>query len=153
MNTSRIILLTLLVICAPSCEMPSVFSTPVEVASTFIEPVTLASEAGVLEVNLFARQGTASLDTVSGPVHNFLLFSYEVLRGSASNGKKSDTNLYPGPTLLVQPGETLSVHLQPERASSGSQLERVCWMLGHPGLYSDHDLAGFFDVIQGSGLG
>lgn len=114
MNPSRIILLTLLVTCAPSCEMPSVFSTPVELAGTFIEPVTLASEAGVLEVNLFARQGTASLDTVSGPVHNFLLFSYEVLRGSASNGRKSDTNLYPGPTLLVQPGETLFVHLHNE---------------------------------------
>jgi hypothetical protein len=34
----------------------------------FREPVTLASKEGVLEVRLTARQGQATLDTVSRPV-------------------------------------------------------------------------------------
>jgi hypothetical protein len=36
----------------------------------------------VLEVRLIARQGHATLDTVAKPVQNFLLFDYEVIRGS-----------------------------------------------------------------------
>ena len=77
----------------------------------FREPVTLASKDGVLEVRLTARQGQATLDTVATPVQNFLLFDYEVIRGTASDGQKSGGNLYPAPTLQVFPGERLIVHL------------------------------------------
>ena len=55
----------------------------------FREPVTLASKEGVLEVRLTARQGQATLDTVATPVQNFLLFDYEVIRGTASDGQRS----------------------------------------------------------------
>ena len=65
----------------------------------FREPVTLASKDGVLEVRLTARQGQATLDTVATPVQNFLLFDYEVIRGTASDGQSSGGNLYPAPTL------------------------------------------------------
>jgi hypothetical protein len=65
----------------------------------FREPVVLTSKDGVLEIRLTARQGQATLDTVATPVQNFLLFDYEVIRGSASDGKRSGGNLYPAPTL------------------------------------------------------
>src|SRR6516164_1583967 len=78
----------------------------------FREPVTLASKEGVLEVRLTARQGQATLDTVAKPVQNFLLFDYEVIRGTASDGQRSGGNLYPAPTLHVFPGERLIVHLE-----------------------------------------
>ena len=84
--------------------------TDLAVRPEFREPVTLASKDGVLEVRLTAQQGQATLDTVARPVQNFLLFDYEVIRGTASNGKKSGGNLYPAPTLQVFPGETLIVH-------------------------------------------
>jgi FtsP/CotA-like multicopper oxidase with cupredoxin domain len=87
------------------------------VRSEFREPVTLASKDGVLEVTLTAHQGEVRLDTVAVPVKNFLVFAYEVNRGTASNGKMSDDNLYPAPTLQVFPGETLIVHL--DNALSG----------------------------------
>src|SRR6516162_1811548 len=48
--------------------------------------------------------GQATLDTVAKPVQNFLLFDYDVIRGTASNGQKSGGNLYPAPTLQVFPG-------------------------------------------------
>ena len=79
------------------------------VSSEFREPVTLASKDGVLEVRLTARQGAASLDTVTKPVQNFLLFDYEVIRGAPSDGKMSGGGLYPVPTLQVFPGE-VTVH-------------------------------------------
>lgn len=78
------------------------------------EPVVLASKDGVLEVRLTARQGQAKLDTVAKPVNNFLLFSYEVIRGTASDGHNSATNLYPAPTLKVYPGEKMIVHFENE---------------------------------------
>ena len=78
----------------------------------FREPVVLASKDGVLEVRLTARQGKATLDTVATPVENFLLFDYEVIHGSASNGQRSGGNLYPAPTLQVFPGERLIVHFE-----------------------------------------
>ncbi len=79
---------------------------------TFREPVTLASKDGVLEVRLTARQGQATLDTVAAPVQNFLLFGYELIRGEASDGKRSGSNLYPAPTLQVFPGERLIIHFE-----------------------------------------
>ncbi|MEP7071773.1 MAG: multicopper oxidase domain-containing protein [Verrucomicrobiota bacterium] len=78
----------------------------------FREPMVLASKEGVLEVRLTARQGQATLDTVPTPVENFLLFDYEVIRGTASNGQRSGGNLYPAPTLQVFPGEKLIVHFE-----------------------------------------
>ena len=78
----------------------------------FREPLTLESKDGVLEVRLRARQGQAALDTVATPVQNFLLFDYELIRGEASDGKRSGGNLYPAPTLQVFPGERLIVHFE-----------------------------------------
>ena len=83
----------------------------------FREPVTLASKDGVLEVRLTARQGKATLDTVARPVENFLLFSYELIRGTPSDGKTSGSDMYPAPTLQVFPGERLIVHF--DNALSG----------------------------------
>jgi len=77
----------------------------------FSEPVTLATKDGVLEVRLIAKQGEARLDIVAKPVQNMLVFAYELVRGTASNGKTSGDNLYPAPTLQVFPGETLIIHL------------------------------------------
>lgn len=81
------------------------------VRQEFKEPVVLASKDGVLEVRLTAQQGEATLDTVAKPVKNFLLFGYEVIRGTASDGSKTGSNHYPAPTLQVYPGDTLIVHL------------------------------------------
>ncbi|MFM9861845.1 multicopper oxidase domain-containing protein [Pseudoxanthobacter sp. M-2] len=81
------------------------------------EPVVLASEGGVLEVRLTARQSEAVLDTVAVPVKNFLLYDYELIRGTASNGERTGTRQYPAPTLQVFPGEKLVVHM--ENALSG----------------------------------
>ena len=94
-------------------------------AADFREPVTLASKDGVLEVRLTARQGAGHPRHGGRPVQNFLLFDYELIRGTASNGKMSGGNLYPAPTLQVFPGETLIVHL--DNALTGSD---------HPGLSS-----------------
>ena len=69
------------------------------VRAEFREPVTLASKDGFLEVRLTARQGAARLDTAAAPVKNFLLFDYEVIRGTASDGQMSGGSLYPAPTL------------------------------------------------------
>ena len=76
----------------------------------FSEPVTLASKDGVLEVRLIVKQGQARLDTVAQPVPNFLVYGYELIQGTASNGQMSGDNVYPAPTLRVFPGETLIVH-------------------------------------------
>src|SRR5436190_4725324 len=90
--------------------------TDLAIRPEFREPVVLASKEGVLEVRLTARQGQATLDTVAAPVQNFLLFDYEVIRGTASNGETSGGNLYPAPTLQVFPGEKLIVHFGNELA-------------------------------------
>ena len=82
------------------------------VRAEFREPVTLASKDGLLEVRLTARQGAARLDTAAAPVKNFLLFDYEVIRGTASDGQMSGGSLYPAPTLQIFPGETMIVHLE-----------------------------------------
>ena len=76
------------------------------------EPVTLTSKDGVLEVRLTARQGEVKLDTVARPVKNFLLLDYQLVRGTASDGRREGRNLYPAPTLQVFPGERLIVHFE-----------------------------------------
>jgi FtsP/CotA-like multicopper oxidase with cupredoxin domain len=87
-------------------------STDLSIRPEFREPVSLMSKDGVLEVRLTARQGQATLDTVAAPVQNFLLFDYEVIRGTASDGRRSGGNRYPAPTLRVFPGERLVVHFE-----------------------------------------
>src|SRR5262249_58616751 len=91
---------------------PAEKRTDPAVRPEFRESVTLTSKDGVLEVRLTARQGQASLDTVATPVQNFLLFDYELIRGTASDGRKSGGNLYPAPTLQVFPGERLIIHFE-----------------------------------------
>ena len=76
----------------------------------FREPVRLSSKDGVLEVRLSAHQGTVNLDTVTEPVTNFLVFGYELIKGSSSDGSTKGDNMYPAPTLRVDPGERLIVH-------------------------------------------
>ena len=76
----------------------------------FKEPVRLSSTDGVLEVRLSAHQGTVSLDTVKEPVTNFLVFGYDLIKGTASDGSTKGDNLYPAPTLRVDPGEKLIIH-------------------------------------------
>lgn len=76
----------------------------------FKEPVRLSSKDGVLEVRLSAHQGTVNLDTVKEPVSNFLVFGYELIKGTSSDGSTKGDNLYPAPTLRVDPGERLIIH-------------------------------------------
>jgi len=76
----------------------------------FREPVRLSSKDGVLEVRLSAHQGTVNLDTVKEPVTNFLVFGYELIKGTSSDGSTKGDNVYPAPTLRVDPGERLIVH-------------------------------------------
>ena len=97
---------------APAWAQSAERKTDPAIRPEFREPVTLASKDGVLEVRLTARQGQATLDTVMTPVQNFLLFGYELIRGTASDGKSSGDNLYPAPTLQVFPGEKLIVHFE-----------------------------------------
>jgi hypothetical protein len=89
----------------------------------FSEPVTLASKDGVLEVTLTAHQGEVRLDTVAKPVKNFLVFAYDLVRGTASNGQTSGDNLYPAPTLRVSPGGQLTGQGAVKIYSSGSLLQ------------------------------
>ncbi|MBS1955992.1 MAG: multicopper oxidase domain-containing protein [Cyanobacteria bacterium SZAS-4] len=84
--------------------------TNLAIRPDFKEPVVLASKDGVLEIRLTAKQGQAKLDTSAKPINNCLLFSYDIIRGTASDGKNSNSNLYPAPTLQVYPGEKLIVH-------------------------------------------
>ena len=72
----------------------------------FSEPVKLSSKDGVLEVRLSAHQGTVALDTVSQPVSNFLVYGYEIIQGTSSDGTTEGDNNYPAPTLHVEPGRT-----------------------------------------------
>jgi FtsP/CotA-like multicopper oxidase with cupredoxin domain len=76
----------------------------------FREPVRLSSKDGVLEVRLSAHQGTVNLDTVKEPVTNFLVFGFDLIEGASSDGSVKGDNLYPAPTLRVNPGEKLIVH-------------------------------------------
>ena len=76
----------------------------------FREPVRLQSRDGVLEVRLSAHQGTVNLDTVTQPVTNFLVFGFDLIKGTSSDGSTKGDNLYPAPTLHVDPGQRLIIH-------------------------------------------
>lgn len=89
---------------------PGVNAGPDGKPAPFREPVRLSSSDGVLEVRLSAHQGTVNLDTVSEPVTNFMTFGFDLIKGTSSDGSTKGDNLYPGPTLRVDPGEKLIVH-------------------------------------------
>jgi FtsP/CotA-like multicopper oxidase with cupredoxin domain len=89
---------------------PGVNAGPDGKPAPFREPVRLSSKDGVLEVRLSAHQGTVNLDTVKEPVTNFLVFGYDLIKGTSSDGSTKGDNLYPAPTLRVNPGEKLIVH-------------------------------------------
>lgn len=72
------------------------------------EPVELSSTDGVLEVRLSAHQGKIVLDTAPSPI--FLLFGYEIIRGTASDGSTWVADVHPAPTLRVDPGERLIIY-------------------------------------------
>ena len=63
------------------------------IRSEFREPVTLASKDGVLEVTLTAHQGHARFDTVATPVQNLLVFGYNLVRGTASDGQRETIHI------------------------------------------------------------
>ncbi len=108
-------LLTAAGVTALRIEAQDMASPPnVAVHPDFAQPVTLASKDGVLEVTLTPRQSSARLNTVAKPVKNMLLFDYSVQRGTASNGELSGAHQYPAPTLQIQPGERLIVHINNE---------------------------------------
>jgi FtsP/CotA-like multicopper oxidase with cupredoxin domain len=97
---------------AQAQESPGAWNPAVRPA--YGEPTVLSSKNGVLEVTLTPRQTTARLDTVAKPVKNMMLFDYSVEQGTASNGQMSGGHQYPAPTLHVEPGERLIVHLNNE---------------------------------------
>ncbi|MDT5312460.1 MAG: hypothetical protein QOE74_1480 [Mycobacterium sp.] len=108
-----------MLVAGTSCSSPSRISTnpPPGVnagadgkPAPFREPVRLSSKDGVLEVRLSAHQGTVNLDTVKKPVTNFLVFGFDLIKGTSSDGTTKGDNLYPAPTLRVDPGEKLIVH-------------------------------------------
>lgn len=101
-------------VATPAMAATSAPAAPVGGGQAYREPVVLSPTNGVLEVTLTAHQGKAFIDTASGPVTNMLVFGYEVQRGTSSNGIPTARNVYPAPTLQVDPGETLIVHLENE---------------------------------------
>ncbi|MCP9272104.1 multicopper oxidase family protein [Mycolicibacterium arenosum] len=110
-----IVLTVLSTSCAPEAKMstnpaPGVNAGPDGKPAPFREPVRLSSEDGVLEVRLSAHQGTVNLDTVEKPVTNFMVFGFDLINGTSSDGSVKGDNLYPAPTLRVDPGEKLIVH-------------------------------------------
>jgi len=79
----------------------------------FREPTALRSENKILEVSLTAEQSTAKLNTVAKPVEGMLLYSWSLLQGD-SDGDRSGEHQYPGPTLIVNPGDRLILHVNNE---------------------------------------
>lgn len=94
----------------PPAPQAGVYAGPDGKPAPFKEPVRLGSKDGVLEVRLSAHQGTVNLDTVKEPVTNFLVYGYDLIKGTSSDGSTKGDNLYPAPTLRVNPGEKLIVH-------------------------------------------
>ena len=91
---------------APATAKPASMRARTASPPPFREPVRLSSKDGVLEVRLSAHQGTVNLDTVKEPVTNFLVFGYDLIKGTSSDGSTKGDNIYPAPTLRVDPGET-----------------------------------------------
>ena len=106
--------------CTSESSQPAATTQPPRPAAgpgAFAEPVELTAAGGVLEVTLRAHQSAVSLDTVATPLQDALVFGFDVLKGTSSTGQRHADATYPAPTLHVDPGETLIVHL--ENAMSG----------------------------------
>jgi FtsP/CotA-like multicopper oxidase with cupredoxin domain len=106
---SSLALLLAMVLVMSGCTRGSGTST--DISPSYREPVKLTSEQGVLEVRLTARQSEAKLNTVAKPVSGMLLYDWRLVRGTSSDGKTSGGHAYPAPTLRVQPGEKLVIHM------------------------------------------
>nr|WP_090275997.1 multicopper oxidase domain-containing protein [Mycolicibacterium komanii]CRL69125.1 putative multicopper oxidase [Mycolicibacterium komanii] len=102
----------MLTACARDARTPEagVNAGPDGTPAAYREPVKLSSKDGVLEVRLSAHQGVVNLDTVKEPVTNFLVYGYQLLKGTSSDGSTKGDNIYPAPTLRVEPGERLIIH-------------------------------------------
>lgn len=114
--TLAVLLVIALPLALTSCSrdqpqaQPGVYAGADGKPALYKEPVKLSSTDGVLEVRLSAHQGAVNLDTVKEPVTNFLVYGYELIKGSSSDGTTKADNNYPAPTLAVSPGERLIVH-------------------------------------------
>lgn len=106
---SGLALLLAIVLVISGCTSGSPDST--DIAPSYREPVKLTSKDGVLEVRLTARESEARLNTVAKPVTGMLLYDWQLIRGTSSNGKSSGEHAYPAPTLAVQPGEKLVIRM------------------------------------------
>ena len=84
------------------------------IRSEFREPVTLASKDGVLEVTLTPRQSNARLDTVAKPVKNICSSITISVQWNCVQRPDVGRHQYPAPTLQVEPGERLIVHINNE---------------------------------------
>ena len=109
MQTRYLAWLLAIVLVMSGCTSGSRNSTDLD--PSYREPVKLASENGVLEVRLTARESEAKLNTVARPVTGMLLYDWQLVRGTSSGGKTSGEHAYPAPTLAVQPGEKLVIHM------------------------------------------
>lgn len=93
--------------------------------SSFSEPISISSLNGVLDVTLRAHESTQIIEIknpldVFAPgtpseVDGFLTYAWTVNTGLASNSQTSG-DFFPGPTLKVNPGETLRIRLQNDLA-------------------------------------
>ena len=95
---------------APTLK-PTTYKPPPTLSAPYREPVVLKCQNGVLEVILYVRQGQASLNTVHDDVDNFLVFDWELVKGTSSDGKSSGKNMVPAPTLNVFPNEVLTIYV------------------------------------------
>ena len=95
---------------APTLK-PTTYKPPPTLCAPYREPVILKSQNGVLEVILYVRQGQASLNTVHDEVDNFLVFDWELVKGTSSDGQTSGKNMFPAPTLNVYPTEVLTIYV------------------------------------------
>src|SRR5262249_17561199 len=87
--------------------------------SALLQPIQLSSVNGLLDVTLTAhqsaqvievRQADPFLPGIPTLVQGFLTYAWQLNVGMASNGAASGDS-YPSPTLHVNPGDTLRIHL------------------------------------------
>lgn len=97
---------------------PSLFCLEDRTTPTaFIEPVTLSSVNGVLDITLTAHQSVQPLETLVGGVptsistSQFYTYAWKINQGSSSDLQTSGDS-YPGPTLKVDQGQILRLRLE-----------------------------------------
>lgn len=85
--------------------------------TAYFEPLTLSSAGGVLDITLRAHQSEQPLETlVNGTptsilTSQFLTYAWTLNEGQSSNLSTSGDS-FPGPTLKVNRGDTLRIHLE-----------------------------------------